>query len=97
MAHETIQLSLKEFIKSTLVDINEAVIEAVQEGIPIAYAQYTTGQHPMMKSVEFDIAVQVTESNVSGKNSEGGWVYRLLILNLAKKATILFSMKILIE
>jgi hypothetical protein len=72
MAQEIIQLSLKDFIKSTLLDINNAVIAAKKEGIPIAYSQYRTGVLPTLKTIEFDIAVQISENITSGKNSEGG-------------------------
>jgi hypothetical protein len=72
MAQKIIQISLKDFIKSTLLDINNAVIEAKKDGIPITYNKYRNGVFPTAKTIEFDIAVQISENELSGKNSEGG-------------------------
>ena len=52
MSDEFVQIGLKDFIKSTLLDINNAVIEAKEEGLPIAYHEYRTGQHPLLKTIE---------------------------------------------
>lgn len=73
-------LSLKEFITSALVDINEAVKDASNSGVHIAYQQYKTGNHPTIKAIEFDIAVELTESSSNSKSSSSG--LQLSILNL---------------
>ncbi|AEF84749.1 hypothetical protein TREPR_2025 [Treponema primitia ZAS-2] len=77
------QPSLKEFIKSTLLDINCAVIEAKKEGIPIAYRQYNNDILPILKTVEFDIAIQVSEDESSGKNKGAGFGISVVNLNIS--------------
>lgn len=73
-------LTLREFVSSALVDINEAVKDASKEGVRIAYQKYETGTHPTIKSIEFDIAVELTESQ--SKDSKTGTGLQLSILNL---------------
>ena len=48
-------LRLKDFIKTTLLEINESVNEAIKEGLPLAFRR--ADRLPMCKTVEFDIAV----------------------------------------
>jgi hypothetical protein len=85
MQNEIIQLSLKEFVKSTLLDINSAVVEAKNEGLPIAYGQYRDGTYPSLKTVEFDIALQVSNNNETGKNGGIGVGISVVSFNFAKE------------
>ena len=61
-------LSLKDFIKDTLLDINGAIREAHDLGVPITYRQYSDGTFPSAKQIEFDIAVQINEVQEVGKD-----------------------------
>ncbi|GMO29842.1 MAG: hypothetical protein Pg6A_18400 [Termitinemataceae bacterium] len=48
-------LRLKDFIKTTLLEINESVVEALKDGLPLAFRR--ADGLPICKTVEFDIAV----------------------------------------
>ncbi|GHV53362.1 hypothetical protein AGMMS49579_12000 [Spirochaetia bacterium] len=65
-------LSLRDFVKSALVDINDAVKEASELGVAIAYSEYKSGMYPTLKPVEFDVAVQVSQNSEAGKKSGAG-------------------------
>ncbi len=53
---ENKSLTLKEFVKNTLIDINDAVTEAYKSGVSVVHKKYEDGYHPAAKTVEFDIA-----------------------------------------
>jgi len=65
-------LSLKDFIKKSLVDINTAVVEASKEGVSLAHYNYEDGINPKMQTIEFDLAVTIEESSESTQNKNGG-------------------------
>jgi len=85
MSDEIVQLSLKEFVKSTLLDINEAVVEAKKEGLPIAYQRYSDGNYPSLKTIEFDIAIQVSNNVETGKNGGVGLGISVVSFNFVKE------------
>ena len=84
MSNEFVQIGLKDFIKSTLLDINHAVAEAKGEGLPIAYCEYKSGNHPSVKTIEFDIAIQVSKNDESGKGNNFGVGISVVNLNFSK-------------
>lgn len=73
-------VTLRDFVTSALVDINEAVKDATRKGVQISYQEYETGKHPSLKPIEFDIAIELTESQ--GKNSNIGGGLQLSVLNI---------------
>jgi hypothetical protein len=80
-------LSLKDFIKSTLIDINDGIKEAADEGVSIAYRETNSGWAPACKSVDFDIAVQVSQNEEKGKKKGGEFGISVLNFNLGNEST----------
>ncbi|GHU01748.1 hypothetical protein FACS1894147_02190 [Spirochaetia bacterium] len=76
-------LTLKQFITSTLVDINVGINEARNQGVLIAAAT-NNKDLPACKSVEFDIAVQITQSETSENKKSGGLDISVLNFKLGK-------------
>ena len=74
-------VTLRGFVTSALVDINEAVKDATRKGVQISYKQYKSGKYPTVKPIEFDIAIELTESQ--GKNSNIGGSLQLSVLNIS--------------
>jgi hypothetical protein len=75
-------LSLKDFIKTTLLEINEAVVESLKEGLPLAFR--SSDGLPICKTVEFDIAVQITQNETTGKKRDTGLGISVVNLNFGK-------------
>lgn len=73
-------LSLKDFVRNTLIEVNTAVIEAAESGVEISHKQYGTGVHPEVKTVEFDIALQILKNNNTEKG--GNLEASISVLNL---------------
>jgi len=88
MSDKIQQLSLKEFVKTTLLDINTAVVEAKKEGLPIAYKPYSGGHFPTLKTVEFDIAIQISDIEETGKNGKAGLGISVVSINYSKEKVI---------
>ena len=72
-------LSLKEFVREALIDINTAVNEAAEEGVSIVYNEYKTGQYPKVQTVSFDLAVTVEQSSEENNKKDGG--FRISVFN----------------
>jgi len=75
-------LRLKDFIKTTLLEINESVVEAFKEGLPLAFRRQDN--IPICKTVEFDIAVQITQNETIGKDRNAGLGISVVNLNFGK-------------
>ncbi|MDR2619303.1 MAG: hypothetical protein LBC62_10575 [Treponema sp.] len=76
-------LSLKDFIKTTLLEINEAVVDSLKEGLPLAFRR--SDGLPICKTVEFDIAVQITQNDTTGKTRDTGLGISVVNLNFGKE------------
>ncbi len=81
-------LTLRDFISNTLVDINEAVKDASKKDVEIVYQRYQSGKLPTAKSIEFDIAIELTESEGSDKQSGAGLQVSILNLGLNKSKSL---------
>jgi hypothetical protein len=75
-------ISLKDFIKTTLLAINAAVVESLKEGLPLAFR--SSDGLPICKTVEFDIAVQITQNETTGKKRDTGLGISVVNLNFSK-------------
>jgi hypothetical protein len=52
------RLSLKDFVRNTLIDINAAVNEAIQEGVPVPFhPDRYNNILPSSQNVNFDLSV----------------------------------------
>ena len=78
-------LSLKEFIKEALIEINSAVTEAADEGVSIVYNKYESGQHPRIQTVNFDLAVTIEKSSEKKDTKNGGLGISVLNVRMDKK------------
>ncbi|EKO06932.1 hypothetical protein FH593_00920 [Leptospira interrogans] len=77
--------TLKEFVKNALVDINEAVKEAGDLGVPIAHEFNGDGSaYPEIKTIDFDIAVQVTKNNETKNDQRAGLSLSVVNLSLGR-------------
>ena len=76
-------LRLKDFIKTTLLEINESVTEALKDGLPLAFRR--EDGIPVCKTVEFDIAVQITQNETTEKKHNTGLGISVLNLNIGKE------------
>lgn len=72
------RLSLKDFIKNTLVDINDAVKEAEEEGVNLVYNELKSGGlSPKPQDISFDLSVTTEQGDESSK----GAGLRISVLN----------------
>jgi hypothetical protein len=76
-------LSLKDFIKTTLLEINESVVEASTEGLPLAHRK--GDGLPICKTIEFDIAVQIMQNETTGKKRDTGVGISVVNFNFGKE------------
>jgi len=76
-------LRLKDFIKTTLLEINESVTEALNDGLPLAFRK--ADGLPACKTVEFDIAVQITQNETTERKRNAGLGISVVNLKIGKE------------
>lgn len=79
-------LSLKDYVKKTLIDINEGILEAAQDGgVSIAHMDYgESGNLPKCQTVEFNTVVEITESTELNKEIGGNLAISIANFNIGR-------------
>ncbi len=80
---ENKNLSLKDFVKKTLLDINEAVCEAKEEGLSITHGEYGSSIIPQAQDIVFDLSVSTENSKT--KDANAGVVISVINATVGKK------------
>ena len=79
-------LSLKDFIKESLIDINAGVIDAVEAGVTVVYKEYKDGTYPSSQTISFDLSVSIEEENNEQKDKSGGLAISVVSGKIGKKS-----------
>ena len=82
-------LKLKDFVREALIEINEGVIAAMEEGVSITHKSYGPHGHqklyPKSQEVSFDLSVSVGKENGEQKEKSAGMAISVISGKVGKE------------